>query len=117
ADKGEYLHETASQNKSRETRDVITEYEQVNVVRAFICDDRFEVHHVPHYRELACNTHPGVDLPCFPGYFECNMNVVTLRKRNLRGCCLAFIHENTKSPVEELRLGDLSEHFSELLLH
>ena len=37
---------------------------------SFVGDDAFQVHHVAHDGIFACNPHPAMDLPGFPGNLQ-----------------------------------------------
>ena len=48
---------------------ILSSDQQVDIMRPFICQDRFEIHHMSHNRVFIGNTHASVDLAGLPGDF------------------------------------------------
>src|SRR5690606_21971071 len=90
--------------------------QQVNVMRSFISDYTFEVHHVAHHGIFSGNTHTTQHLACVSGNFCCYFTAVSFCHGNLSRCSPLFIHKGSEPPVEQLGFGDFGNHFSQFLL-
>src|SRR5688572_18229307 len=83
---------------------------------AFVGDHTFHVHHVTHDGIFACDTHAAQHLSRITCDVGCYLTTIALCHGHLLGCGFTVSHEGTEPPVEQLRFGDLGDHFSEFLL-
>ena len=102
--------------KSIQPRHIVPRDEQVDVMRPFISQHRFQVHHVAHNGVFIRDTHTAVYLARFAGNFECHMHIVAFGHRNLRRSHGTGIRQGAKAPGQELGFGDLRDHFGQFLL-
>ena len=95
---------------------VETGNQEMNVVRTLIGHHTFEVHHVSHDAVFAGDTHTAENLPGFAGHFEGHIDIVALGHRNLCGRGLTLVFELSQTKGQQLRFGDLGDHFGQFLL-
>src|SRR5262245_38874514 len=97
-------------------RNVLSDDERVDVVRALVGIDRLEVAHVAHRGVLVDDAVAAQDVARHAGDLEGLEDVVALRHRDLDEGRLPLVLEAPQLEAEELGLGDLGHHLDELPL-
>ena len=80
--------------KRLNARNIRARYEQMDIVRSFISNHRFEVHHVAHDGVLAGDAHAAVDLAGLAGHVQGHVHGVALGHADLGAGGLAFVFEH-----------------------
>ena len=79
--------------KRRDASDVHSRNEEVDVMGAFVSNNRFKVHHVAHDRVLVHDSHCTEHLACFASDGDSHIDVVTFCHRDLGRGSTAFVAE------------------------
>jgi hypothetical protein len=66
--------------KSRDSRDVISKDQQMNVMGSLVCNNGFQIHHMSHDRIFTSDSHTAVDLSSFARDLKRNSYVVSFRQ-------------------------------------
>src|SRR3970282_2062226 len=97
-------------------RDPLTDDQTVDVVRAFVRVDGFEVVHVAHDAVVVHDTIGAQDVAGLPRGLESHPDIVHLEHRDLREVGAATVFESTDVKRQGLALADLGDHPHQLIL-
>jgi hypothetical protein len=69
---------------SRDSRNPLSNYQRVDMIRPLISFNGFQIAHVPHHREFVHNAVSAQQIPAQPRTLQRDLDVVLLQHRNVR---------------------------------